>query len=1088
MASAKFLEEALSTDVDESAVSAIVGSLETQLVSGAQPNPQQQQQQQQQQQSAAAQSSNGAPSSVVAAAAAAAATTPPLDGSSGPLQKPPQQHVANGTSNGDQQQQPQQPQQPQQQQQIPPTVLATTTTPSTTTSSNMTAAAPPVQELAKPTPSGQPQPQQQQQQQQQVSTMQPSPQQQFVPQQVAGNQVTSNQSNQLSALAKVQGEHVKIVYPGSGQVIATTGVVNANNKLTFPAQSVAQLANGTLGVVTTQTVLQSTSNSAVSQVSAVSGQATAAATNQAQTINVNKQTALVIKTSVAPTGMVSVPMSVPVTVAANITNTAQPGKAGVTSAIVPSNVQILNVNALRPATPQVAGQQPAKQVASRVVIGQHMMGGRAGTPGITLQTIQGLAQGGTQGHLLLKTENGQFQLLRVGPANPNNAAVTPNSIAGSAAVVATPGATGTTYRLASLPAVSRLNAQFTGPPLATIRKPIQTVAPTVTTTTVTAVTSTIVAATTTAPTPTPTPASMATPTPASTPTSTVSPAQASLTPAQIRHRQVNDNTKEKCRKFLANLLELSSREPKHVERSVRTLIQELIDVKVEPEEFCIRLERLLNASPQPCLIGFLRKSLPLLRHALITKELVIDGIRPPHPNSQMYIQASGFPAASPTVVTQQNQIRPTVAVSPAVTAATPVTHVPATVALTPPATTQVRVMAPLTGVTNVPRPPQPIQVQQKLIRPTTPIRPGLLATYSAKTPVIAAPVHHQIQSLSTVVVSTSATSSTTGGSGATTTTIRQTTGPIIVQKTLPSTAVSKTVVASSHKTITTTTTLNKAAVPSIQPKLVSKEKEKKTFSSAGYTGDDDINDVAAMGGVNLAEESQRILGSTKFVGTQIRSCKDEVFLHMTPLQQKINKIVSSYGLEEPNQEVASLISHAAQERLKNLVEKLAIIAEHRIDLVKVDPRYEVTQDVRAQLKFLEELDRVERKRHEEQEREVLLKAAKSRAKTEDPEQAKLKAKAKEMQRAEMEEARQREANQTALQAIGPRKKPKLDLGGSSASSPGGTAGLAGTGAGLNRQMPLRPRLKRVNFRDLLFLLEQEKETCRSSTLYRSYLK
>lgn len=32
MASAKFLEEALSTDVDESAVNAIVGSLETQLV------------------------------------------------------------------------------------------------------------------------------------------------------------------------------------------------------------------------------------------------------------------------------------------------------------------------------------------------------------------------------------------------------------------------------------------------------------------------------------------------------------------------------------------------------------------------------------------------------------------------------------------------------------------------------------------------------------------------------------------------------------------------------------------------------------------------------------------------------------------------------------------------------------------------------------------------------------------------------------------------------------------------------------------------------------------------------------------------
>lgn len=57
-----------------------------------------------------------------------------------------------------------------------------------------------------------------------------------------------------------------------------------------------------------------------------------------------------------------------------------------------------------------------------------------------------------------------------------------------------------------------------------------------------------------------------------------------------------------------------------------------------------------------------------------------------------------------------------------------------------------------------------------------------------------------------------------------------------------------------------------------------------------YSADDDINDVAAMGGVNLAEESQRILGSTEFVGTQIRSCKDEIFLHMTSLQQKVKQI------------------------------------------------------------------------------------------------------------------------------------------------------------------------------------------------------
>ncbi|KAK2586840.1 hypothetical protein KPH14_009778 [Odynerus spinipes] len=896
MASAKFLEEALSTDVDESAVNAIVGSLETQLVT----------------------------------------STPTVSGHQASSATASQQNhqVNSGISNGG--------------------TITAAVQPQKHGVSNGGGATPVnnllSQEVTKSIT---------------TSTLLPV------------NVVTSN------AVAPGQ-EPVKIIYPTIGQVIATTGVATANNKLPFPTQTVGQLANGTLGI-TSQAVLQTTSN-AVSNVGTISQTG-----NQAVT-GVNKQTgtALVIKTSVAPGGMVSVPMSVPVSVASSAVSTALQGKAGVTPTIVPSNVQILNVNSMRPGTP-VAGQQAGKQVTPRVVIGQHMVGAKPGAPGITLQALHGF-QPGTQGHLLLKTENGQYQLLRVGPAptagTPSGTAVTPNSITGNA-VVAAP-SPGTTYRLASVPA---------------------TVAATVTTTNATPPTLTT-AATTTA-----------------TPTATT--VQTVQTPAQ---RQTTDNTKEKCRKFLANLLELSSREPKAVERNVRTLIQELIDTKVEPEEFCDRLERLLNASPQPCLIGFLKKSLPLLRQSLVMNELVIEGIKPP-PANVVFSIASATP-----VVTQQNQIRPTAAVAPTI----PSASTPAT---------QVRLMAPLpTTTTAAPRPVQ--TVQQRLIRPVT--------------TVVRSPTAYTVKS--TVAV--------TG--------IRPT-APVVQKPPIVTTVVKTVTTTTQGKTVNTATTINKTIVPSLVPKPTAKEKEKKTFSSAGYTGDDDINDVAAMGGVNLAEESQRILGSTEFVGTQIRSCKDEIFLHMTPLQQRIKQIVSNYGLEEPNQEVAALISHAAQERLKNLVEKLAVIAEHRIDLIKVDPRYEVTQDVRAQLKFLEDLDRVERRRHEEQERELLLRAAKSRAKTEDPEQAKLKAKAKEMQRAEMEELRQREANLTALQAIGPRKKPKLDAGGP-ANSPGSNSSLNTSVTGMNRQMPMRPRLKRVNFRDLLFLLEQEKETCRSTTLYKSYLK
>ena len=44
---------------------------------------------------------------------------------------------------------------------------------------------------------------------------------------------------------------------------------------------------------------------------------------------------------------------------------------------------------------------------------------------------------------------------------------------------------------------------------------------------------------------------------------------------------------------------------------------------------------------------------------------------------------------------------------------------------------------------------------------------------------------------------------------------------------------------------------------------------------------------------------------------------------------------SEYDMEEPSKDVISIISHAVQERLKTLVEKLGVIAEHRLDLLKV---------------------------------------------------------------------------------------------------------------------------------------------------------
>ncbi|XP_034088405.1 transcription initiation factor TFIID subunit 4-like [Gymnodraco acuticeps] len=98
-----------------------------------------------------------------------------------------------------------------------------------------------------------------------------------------------------------------------------------------------------------------------------------------------------------------------------------------------------------------------------------------------------------------------------------------------------------------------------------------------------------------------------------------------------------------------------------------------------------------------------------------------------------------------------------------------------------------------------------------------------------------------------------------------------------------------------------------------------------------------------------------------------------------------------------------------------------------------------------------------------------------------------------MQQQELAQVRQREANLTALAAIGPRKKRKMDspgatpsgteVSGSSMGSPSGSSDPSSSSRQYARQ-----RITRVNLRDLIFYMEQERETAHSLLLYRALLK
>merc|ERR1719312_760051 len=238
--------------------------------------------------------------------------------------------------------------------------------------------------------------------------------------------------------------------------------------------------------------------------------------------------------------------------------------------------------AIRQQLPQVPANQAGIQ---RVVINQP--GIRPGQPGsqitVPLSTLQALQAGqgiptGQPGHLLVKTETGQYQILRVGPPGQGGQTTT-------ATPVSVPSLTGQ-------PTPSPVRPQLAQPtPSPQPRLPTAPVA------------------------------RQAVAAPAA--------AAAANTANSMGQQMTPDTAKIKCKNFLATLLRLASDQPESVARNVRALIQGLIDGRVEPEVFTTKLQKELNSSPQPCLVPFLKKSLPYLQHSLATRELTIEGVNPP---------------------------------------------------------------------------------------------------------------------------------------------------------------------------------------------------------------------------------------------------------------------------------------------------------------------------------------------------------------------------------------------------------------------------------------------------------------------------
>ncbi|TNN62216.1 Transcription initiation factor TFIID subunit 4 [Liparis tanakae] len=261
----------------------------------------------------------------------------------------------------------------------------------------------------------------------------------------------------------------------------------------------------------------------------------------------------------------------------------------------------------------------------------------------------------------------------------------------------------------------------------------------------------------------------------------------------IVSQEMQENVK-KCKNFLATLIKLASHNSPSPETSknVKSLVQDLLDAKIEPEEFTSRLQTELKSSPQPYLVPFLKKSLPALRLSLLSSQHSVtpqQGVKPAPPGPP-----PAFASGPAVRVRHPNSVSFTPGAG-ALPAGTP-GHA---------AGVGIKTVGNVGGHVRM-----PVMVTQSIRTPGTMGRGGLIQAGR---------------------------------------------GPVGL-----------------------------AAV-----QISGNQKNKLNDPGGGsFRDDDDINDVASMAGVNLNEESARILATnSELVGTHIRSCKDEAFLHPGLLHRRI---------------------------------------------------------------------------------------------------------------------------------------------------------------------------------------------------------
>ncbi|KAL7059243.1 hypothetical protein AAHC03_013147 [Spirometra sp. Aus1] len=558
--------------------------------------------------------------------------------------------------------------------------------------------------------------------------------------------------------------------------------------------------------------------------------------------------------------------------------------------------------------------------------------------------------------------------------------------------------------------------------------------------------------------------------------------------------------------FMNQLIELSRKSaPVGTQSAIVNLIQKLVDSEIDCDTFCTQLSASLNRDAEPMNIGpFIKDNIALLRRELYSGVCTLPNIRPPSLDveaSQSQQHPSPIPqpiiAGVSTVSSLPNSVSTPVMISHA---SLPVRQSFTNVSTIESAPSTILPRQALSTFTS------PQQQQHRLPTPAMPISVTPQVNPSTATSVVLqpnAPTTSTTYSTAAICVSRAGETPifTSSASTLPTTAVGQ---PLIhtsnifhpvIRPILPSSYSTRTppsiapyrpqlrpiaptvivpnapfpVVPSPHATSTVVATTT-PMVQAIRMRPVS-------ITSTASTQQPAFARATVFGGVTRPSLIPQSSSSTTptpstVAAAALQSPLNQPFFPVSQLKSHLAQRLSNSQVTITD-EAYTCIAHGLENFLRSILTRLSIVMGHKALRLSNDPHLTQTDFARDQMAFLVKLDEHDKNRKNELEREMIFKAAKSRLRNEHPEQQRLRDIARQLANENYEREQRRQANLTALSAIGDPRKSKPSLSNPDRSLVTSRLSTLGAGGDLTGSqisgMPQGSRLSLVNASQLRLL-------------------